>query len=52
MAKRIESAQIHHGAEWPATVASLIVGSGFFALWFWLLPPWLGFRTDVAGVAP
>ena len=36
---------------WPATVASLLVGSGFFALWFWLLPNWLGFQVDTAGAA-
>jgi len=30
------------------TIASLIVGAGFFALWFWLLPPWLGFEADAA----
>jgi len=36
---------------WPATVASLAVGASFFALWFWLLPSWLGFRADVAGGA-
>jgi protein-S-isoprenylcysteine O-methyltransferase Ste14 len=28
-----------------------MVGAGFFALWFWLLPRWLGFRVDTAGVA-
>lgn len=39
------------GAPWPATVASLAVGGVFFALWFWLLPSWLGFRVDMAGVA-
>jgi len=39
------------GARWPTAIASLIVGAGFFALWFWLLPPWLGFRVDTAGVA-
>ncbi len=37
--------------QWPTTSASLIVGAAFFALWFWLLPPWLGFRVDVARVA-
>jgi protein-S-isoprenylcysteine O-methyltransferase Ste14 len=26
------------------TIASLLVGTGFFALWFWLLPGWLDFR--------
>jgi protein-S-isoprenylcysteine O-methyltransferase Ste14 len=34
------------GPRWPETIASLIVGAGFFALWFWLLPPWLGFHVD------
>ncbi|MFZ0479888.1 MAG: isoprenylcysteine carboxylmethyltransferase family protein [Terriglobales bacterium] len=33
------------------TIASLIVGIGFFALWFWLLPSWLGLRADVARTA-
>jgi len=36
---------------WAATIASLLVGAGFFALWFWLLPPWLGFHVDPAAVA-
>jgi protein-S-isoprenylcysteine O-methyltransferase Ste14 len=36
------------GAHWLTTLASLAVGASFFALWFWLLPSWLGF--DVAAV--
>jgi len=28
-----------------------IVGAAFFTLWFWLLPSWLGFRIETAGVA-
>jgi protein-S-isoprenylcysteine O-methyltransferase Ste14 len=32
-------------------IASLAVGSGFFALWFWLLPDWLGFHVELAGAA-
>lgn len=39
------------GNPWPAVVASLIVGGAFFALWFWLLPQWLGFRVEIAGAA-
>ena len=31
--------------------ASLAVGAAFFALWFWLLPGWLGFRVETAGAA-
>lgn len=34
---------------WATTIASLMVGAGFFALWFWLLPQWLGFRVDTSG---
>ena len=33
-------------AQWLTTIASLMVGSAFFALWFWLLPSWLGFRVN------
>ncbi len=36
---------------WLTAPASLAVGTAFFALWFWLLPQWLGFRVDTAGVA-
>jgi hypothetical protein len=35
---------------WPTALASLIVGSAFFALWFWLLPGWLGFHADIEAV--
>jgi hypothetical protein len=41
-----------HDNNWLPTVASLAVGTGFFAFWFWLLPSWLHFRIDTAGVAP
>ncbi len=33
------------GENWAAAVASLAVGAAFLALWFWLLPSWLGFRV-------
>ena len=33
------------GENWTAAVASLAVGAVFLALWFWLLPSWLGFRV-------
>src|SRR6201988_5443224 len=36
---------------WPTAVASLTAGAAFFSLWFWLLPPWLGFRAETAGAA-
>ncbi len=39
------------GSAWLTAVASLIVGASFLALWFWLLPIWLGFRVDLAGAA-
>ena len=41
-----------HPARWQATIASLAVGAAFFSLWFWLLPPLLGFHVDILGVAP
>jgi len=37
-----------HAETWLTTIASLIVGCAFFALWFWLLPPWLGLKVDAA----
>ena len=37
---------------WPAVVAALTVGSAFFALWFWLLPRWLGFEVEAAETEP
>jgi protein-S-isoprenylcysteine O-methyltransferase Ste14 len=40
------------GAEqWLTLFGSLAVGLAFFALWFWLLPGWLGFRVETAGAA-
>jgi protein-S-isoprenylcysteine O-methyltransferase Ste14 len=39
------------GTRWPTAIASLAVGIAFFALWFWLLPQWLGFRVEMAGAA-
>jgi protein-S-isoprenylcysteine O-methyltransferase Ste14 len=36
------------GERWPAAFASLAVAAAFFALWFWLLPPWLGFHVDTS----
>jgi len=37
------------GSHWLAALASLAVGAAFFALWFWLLPRWLGFDVEAAG---
>lgn len=37
----------NHGVDWLAPAASLTVGASFFALWFWLLPPLLGFHVGV-----
>ncbi len=42
---------VARGDRWPTTLASLLVGAAFFALWFWLLPQWLGFSVDTAGAA-
>jgi protein-S-isoprenylcysteine O-methyltransferase Ste14 len=40
-----------HSGQWLSAVAALTVGAAFFALWFWLLPGWLGFRVATAGAA-
>ncbi len=40
-----------NGGAWLTTLASLLVGAAFFALWFWLLPVWLGFRVDTSNAA-
>ena len=34
------------GSRWLSAAASLVVGAAFFALWFWLLPAWLGFHAE------
>jgi protein-S-isoprenylcysteine O-methyltransferase Ste14 len=39
------------GGHWLPTLASLLVGAAFFALWFWLLPSWLGFRVEAVSGA-
>lgn len=39
------------GEHWPTAAASLAVGAAFFALWFWLLPAWMGFHVDTEGAA-
>src|SRR5215471_18936159 len=39
------------GEQAATLLASLVVGGAFFALWFWLLPGWLGFRVETAGAA-
>lgn len=41
--------EIERGEHWLMATASLTVGAGFFALWFWLLPSWLGFQVDASG---
>ena len=41
------TASPHHPSHFASaitTVAALLVGTAFFALWFWLLPPVLGFQ--------
>jgi protein-S-isoprenylcysteine O-methyltransferase Ste14 len=42
---------VERTAQFLTTLASLVVGGAFFALWFWLLPGWLGFRVETAGAA-
>ena len=44
-------AAAEHGGQWLSAIAALAVGAAFFALWFWLLPGWLGFHVATAGAA-
>jgi len=49
----VEIGKAPEGADhtrWPGAVVSLLVGTAFLALWFWLLPRWLAFR--LADVTP
>src|SRR5882724_12402855 len=46
-----ERAEHERLEKWMSAAAALAVGCAFFALWFWLLPGWLGFRVQTAGVA-
>lgn len=49
---RLQPPQSEHGYRGITAIASLVVGAAFFALWFWLLPQWLGFSVETAGAAP
>jgi len=51
MQRSVEAEGIRRGEHWLSAIASLTVGAGFFALWFWLLPSWLGFQVDALGSA-
>src|SRR5437870_12234736 len=46
-----ERAEHERLEKWMSAAAALAVGGAFFALWFWLLPGWLGFRVETAGTA-
>jgi protein-S-isoprenylcysteine O-methyltransferase Ste14 len=43
-----EASQGSRAGSYASLIASLVVGSAFFSLWFWLLPGWLGFRVEAA----
>jgi protein-S-isoprenylcysteine O-methyltransferase Ste14 len=42
------TANFEHQHRWVTALGSLAVGASFFALWFWLLPRWLGFEVQAA----
>ena len=44
------SREANSATRWLTALASLAVGAAFLALWFWLLPSWLGFGVDPGGV--
>lgn len=39
-----------HLNRWLGALVSILVGIGFLSLWFWLLPRWLNFDVNLAGV--
>ena len=47
-AESVSPPAAQHGNPWFTALASLAVGAAFFALWFWLLPQWLGFGVQAA----
>jgi protein-S-isoprenylcysteine O-methyltransferase Ste14 len=50
-AQSMHAPTVEPGHSWLAALVSLAVGLSFFALWFWLLPRWLGFTVEMAGAA-
>ncbi len=50
-ANSMHSPTAEHAHFWLSAVISLAVGAAFLALWFWLLPRWLGFTVEMAGAA-
>jgi protein-S-isoprenylcysteine O-methyltransferase Ste14 len=51
MAEQGTAGEQTQGSPWAAALAAMSVGAAFFALWFWLLPGWLGFRVEAVGAA-
>ena len=51
MAREMTNPPADTAGRWLVALAGLLVGCGFFALWFWLLPGWLGFHVETAGAA-
>jgi protein-S-isoprenylcysteine O-methyltransferase Ste14 len=47
----VAASQNGRAESFASLLASLLVGLAFFALWFWLLPGWLGFQVEGAGAA-
>jgi protein-S-isoprenylcysteine O-methyltransferase Ste14 len=45
-AQSVGAPPVRRAGGWLDVVVSLAVGAGFFALWFWLLPGWLGFQVE------
>jgi protein-S-isoprenylcysteine O-methyltransferase Ste14 len=49
--RHLQASAAGHDHRWPTGLLSLVVGTAFFSLWFWLLPQWLGFTVEMAGAA-
>ena len=49
--RHLQASAAGHHHRWPTALLSLVVGTAFFSLWFWLLPQWLGFTVEIAGAS-
>ena len=47
-AQSMRDSSAGHDNPWLTAAVSLVVGVVFFAVWFWLLPQWLGFSVEMA----
>ncbi len=42
----------HSNSAWGTAAGSMLIGGTFFAIWFWLLPRWLGIEVEAIRSQP